>query len=164
MFERLAIIIPQQLCFFVLESSSYCSRRIVSTNFYKFYAYLQGITLTIGIGLTKYGFNYLLTSRIQNDPLEYHFGLYRQMSGSQYHISYCQILESKHRLQISNILKLFQIKTQSDLLRPCKLNNLFLIPVRANFLPPSGYILCFVIEYLILVNNPRGINIVVIVF
>ena len=48
--------------------------------------------------------------------------------------------------------------------RPCKLNNLFLIPVRANFLPPSGYILCFVIEYLILVNNPRRINIVVIVF
>ena len=48
--------------------------------------------------------------------------------------------------------------------RPCKLNNLFLIPVRANFLPPSGYILCFVIEYLILVNNPRRINIVGIVF
>ena len=37
--------------------------------------------------------------------------------------------------------------------RPCKLNNLFLIPVRANFLPPSGYILCFFIEYLILVKK-----------
>ena len=36
------------------------------------------------------------------------------MSGSQYHISYCQILESERRLQLSNILKLFQIKTQSD--------------------------------------------------
>ena len=34
------------------------------------------------------------------------------MSGSQYHISYCQILESERRLQLSNILKLFQIKTQ----------------------------------------------------
>ena len=50
------------------------------------------------------------------------------------------------------------------MVRPCKLNNLFLIPVRANFLPPSGYILCFVIEYLILVNNPRRVIIVVIVF
>ena len=49
-------------------------------------------------------------------------------------------------------------------IRPCKLNNLFLIPVRANFLPPPGYILFFVVEYLILVNNPRIINIVVIVF
>ena len=49
-------------------------------------------------------------------------------------------------------------------LRPCKLNNLFLIPVRANFLPPSGYILCFVVEYLISVNNPRRIYIVSIVF
>ena len=63
---------------------------------------------------TKYGFQYLLTSRIQNDPLEHHFGLYRQMSGSHYQISYSQILESERRLQLSNILKLFDIKTKSD--------------------------------------------------
>ena len=62
---------------------------------------------------TRYGFKYLLTSRIQYDPLEHHFGLYRQMSGSNYQISYCQILESERRLQLSNILKLFDIKTKS---------------------------------------------------
>ena len=33
------------------------------------------------------GYQYLLTSRIQNDALEHHFGLYRQMSGS--HFSLC---------------------------------------------------------------------------
>ena len=60
------------------------------------------------------GFEYLLTSRIQNDPLEHHFGLYRQMSGSNYNISYCQILESERRLQLCNLLNFFYIKQQSD--------------------------------------------------
>ena len=58
-------------------------------------------------------FQYLLTARIQNDPLEHHFGLYRQMSGSHYHITYTQILESERRLQLSNILKLFSLKLSS---------------------------------------------------
>ena len=51
------------------------------------------------------GYEYLLTSRIQNDELEHHLGLYRQMSGSHYNISYCQILESERKLQFSNLLK-----------------------------------------------------------
>ena len=34
------------------------------------------------------GFDYLLTSFLQTDPLEHHFGLYRMMSGSNFHISY----------------------------------------------------------------------------
>ena len=60
------------------------------------------------------GFEYLLTSRIQNDPLEHHFGLYRQMSGSNYSMSYSQVLESERRLKLSNILKFFYIKQQTD--------------------------------------------------
>ena len=54
-------------------------------------------------------FNYMLSSRLQNDPLEHHFGLYRMMSGAQYHISYCQILESEKRLKISHVLKLIKV-------------------------------------------------------
>ena len=34
------------------------------------------------------GYSYLLTSFLQTDPLEHHFGLYRMMSGANYHISY----------------------------------------------------------------------------
>ena len=55
-----------------------------------------------------------MTSRIQNDPLEHHFGLYRQMSGSNYNIPYCQILENERRFQLSNLLKFFTINQQSD--------------------------------------------------
>ena len=62
---------------------------------------LQRLTL-------EYGFEYsltLVTYRIQNDPLEHHFGLYRQMSGLNYNISHCQILASEHRLQLFNLFK-----------------------------------------------------------
>ena len=38
------------------------------------------------------GFSYVLTYFLQTDPLEHHFGLYRMMSGSNYHVSYGQIL------------------------------------------------------------------------
>ena len=55
-------------------------------------------------------YEYLLSARIQNDPLEHHFGLYRQMSSAHYHITYAQILGSERRLQLSNILQLFSIK------------------------------------------------------
>ena len=53
------------------------------------------------------GFEYVLTSFLQNDPLEHHFGLYRMMAGGHYHITYCQILETEHRLKLASILKLF---------------------------------------------------------
>ncbi|KAI6656227.1 Transposable element P transposase [Oopsacas minuta] len=56
---------------------------------------------------------YLLTAKIQNDPLEHHFGLYRQMLGSHYKISFNQILESERRLQLSNHLKVFDLKCYS---------------------------------------------------
>ena len=52
------------------------------------------------------GFSCLLTSFLQTDPLEHHFGLYRMMSGANYHVSYLQILESERCLKVSNILSL----------------------------------------------------------
>ena len=56
------------------------------------------------------GFDYVLSSRLQNDPIEHQFGIYRMMSGAQYHITYSQILESQRRLNLSNILKLFSLQ------------------------------------------------------
>ena len=59
-------------------------------------------------------FQYVLSYRLQNDPLEHHFGLYRMMSGAKYHISNCQILESERRLKLSHVLKLFPKSTKTD--------------------------------------------------
>ena len=60
------------------------------------------------------GFSYVLSSFLQTDPLEHHFGLYRMMSGSNYHISYLQILETERRLKLSSVLNLFYQQSHSS--------------------------------------------------
>ena len=60
------------------------------------------------------GFSYVLSSFLQTDPLEHHFGLYRMMSGSNYHISYLQILETERRLKLSSVLKMFSQQSNSS--------------------------------------------------
>ena len=57
--------------------------------------------------------SYVLSSFLQTDPLEHHFGLYRMTAGSNYHISYIQILESE-RLKLSKILKMFSDRQDSS--------------------------------------------------
>ena len=53
------------------------------------------------------GFSYVLSYFLQTDSLEHHFGLYRMMSGSNYHISFLQILETERRLKLSSVLTIF---------------------------------------------------------
>lgn len=55
---------------------------------------------------SKYDFiNYILLGKFQTDALESRFGMYRQMSGSNYYISYLQLLESEKKLRFkSNII------------------------------------------------------------
>ena len=60
--------------------------------------------------IKEYGFTYFL----QTYALEHHLGLYRMMSGVNYHISYCQLLESERRLKVSTILNLFPVYTQMN--------------------------------------------------
>ena len=61
------------------------------------------------------GFKYLLSSFLQTDPLEHHFGLYRMMSVSNYHVTYLQILETERRLKLSNILRIFASQQDSGI-------------------------------------------------
>ena len=56
---------------------------------------------------SKSWFFILLSSFLQTDPLEHHFGLYRMTSGSNYHLSYPQILETERRLKLSSVLNIF---------------------------------------------------------
>ena len=53
------------------------------------------------------GFDYVLSSFLQNDSLEHHFGLYRMLSGAQYQVTACQAYASQRHLKISSVLKLF---------------------------------------------------------
>ena len=49
---------------------------------------------------------YILTAKFQTDALESRFGLYRQMSGSSYHVTVQELLESERKLRVKNILNL----------------------------------------------------------
>ena len=80
------------------------------------------------------GFEYVLSSRLQNDPIEHQFGLYRMMSGAQYHITYSQILESQRRLNLSNILKLFSVQQNKSVLNIKQFIRTFLQPQMNSFL------------------------------
>ena len=53
------------------------------------------------------GFTYVLSVLIQNALIEHRFGIYRMMSGAQYNVTVCQILQSERLIKISTILKLF---------------------------------------------------------
>ena len=74
------------------------------------------------------GFDYVLKSRLQNDPIEHHFGLYRMMSGAQYHISYSQILESERRIKLSSMLMLFSKQQDTKYVSLKELFQSFSIP------------------------------------
>ncbi|KAI6646091.1 hypothetical protein LOD99_9538 [Oopsacas minuta] len=56
------------------------------------------------------GFSYVLSSFIQNNPFEHHFGVFTQMSGSNYDFSVYQVLESKRVLNWPNILNFYHRK------------------------------------------------------
>jgi hypothetical protein len=43
--------------------------------------------------IKELGFNYFLPGKIQTDALEYRFGKYRTMAGSQYLVSLRQLFE-----------------------------------------------------------------------
>ena len=57
------------------------------------------------------GFSFVLSSFLQTDPLEHHFGLHRMMAGAHYHITYCQILETERRIKLSNVRKIKKLKS-----------------------------------------------------
>ena len=80
-------------------------------------------------------FTYVLTSFLQNDPLEHHFGLYRMMAGAQYHVSYCQILESERRIKLSSILKLFSSQASTEELSIKEFIGSFSTPSEHQYFP-----------------------------
>jgi hypothetical protein len=55
--------------------------------------------------LLRQGFQYVLTGFMQSDPLEKRFGVYRQMSGSNYFLGVKQVYENEQKLKLCNLLK-----------------------------------------------------------
>ena len=51
-------------------------------------------------------FRYVLLGKLQTDNLEFRFSQYRQLSGSNFHVSVQQLLESEKKLKLLSVLKL----------------------------------------------------------
>lgn len=64
---------------------------------------LQDITRYL---LEEKGFSYVLLGKFQTDHLEFRFSQYRQLCGSNYHVSVQQILEGEKKLKLVSVLKL----------------------------------------------------------
>nr|XP_042911089.1 uncharacterized protein LOC122272083 [Parasteatoda tepidariorum] len=73
-----------------------------------FYALTQTTRCMISLieHLLNQGNSYVLTGKFQTDCLESRFGIYRQMSGSNYHVSVIDVIESERKLRIKSILTL----------------------------------------------------------
>ncbi|KAI6648417.1 Transposable element P transposase [Oopsacas minuta] len=59
-------------------------------------------------------FAYVLSSFLQNDPIEHHFGISRMMNAAQYNVTFCQVLQSERLIKISTTLKLFSSSTPGE--------------------------------------------------
>ena len=67
---------------------------------------------TVNILTGSRGFIFVLSSFLQNDPLEHRFSLYRMMSGAQYIVMLSQMLETERRIKLSGVLKLSLLPSQ----------------------------------------------------
>jgi len=68
--------------------------------------------------------NYVLLGKFQTDALEFRFGQYRRMSGTNYNVSVTQIMESEKKLKIMSLMKVVScdkgILTLKDFITGCQ--------------------------------------------
>ncbi|MEL7308621.1 MAG: hypothetical protein AAGK05_12630 [Pseudomonadota bacterium] len=55
--------------------------------------------------LKNFQFDYVLTGKLQSDPLEARFGCYRQLNGANFFVSVRQLLDSEKKIRVLNRLK-----------------------------------------------------------
>ena len=55
--------------------------------------------------LLKEGYEFVLTSRFQSDPIEQRFALYRQMSGGKFLVGLKDVTSSEKIIRIKSLLK-----------------------------------------------------------
>lgn len=58
-------------------------------------------------GFEKHNINYILLSKFQTNYLELRWGEYRKLSGSNYHVTFQQIIESEKKTRIRRIIRHF---------------------------------------------------------
>lgn len=82
------------------------SQGLSNQTFQSFITTSEAFILLIPYLFQNYKFDYILLSKFQNDVLEGRFGIYRQLSGANYYISYVQLLESERRMRFKSTVLL----------------------------------------------------------
>ena len=85
----------------------YTQRKLTAQTFLSFRHSCIALPRLVNYLTVECGFSYVLSSFLQNDPIEHHFWVIpTKMSGSNYDVS-CQVLESERVLKLSKILKIY---------------------------------------------------------
>ena len=75
-----------------LEDDAWETRETKQSDFHHFRHSCFALQNTVNILTGSRRFTFVLSSFLQNDPLEHHLSLYRMMSGAQYNVTLSQIL------------------------------------------------------------------------
>lgn len=78
------------------------SQALTSQTFQATINTIDAFLLLVPYLFENYTIDYVILSKFQNDAIESRFGIYRQMSGSNYYISFLQLLESERRIRFKN--------------------------------------------------------------
>lgn len=79
------------------------------------YLTLRTICAVVNDLLKNHGFEYVMTGKLQSDPIEGRFGNWRQMSGANFFMSVKQLMSSEKKIRVHNKLTdLLKIVSETD--------------------------------------------------
>ena len=55
--------------------------------------------------IQQHNFSYVLLGKLQSDPIEGRFGMYRQLNGASYFVSVRQILLAEKKIRVLNLME-----------------------------------------------------------
>lgn len=93
--------------------SSWCDSKRPGLTGETYIAWIQTLRALADLAaylLKKHSFEYVLLGKMQSDPLEGRFGIYRQVNGASFFISVRQALLAEKKLRVLNLLQLKLLK------------------------------------------------------
>ena len=67
---------------------------------------LRGLADLAIHAIQKHGFSYVLLGKMQSDPLEGRFGIYRQLNGASFFMSVRQVLHAEKKIRVLNLMQM----------------------------------------------------------
>ena len=75
---------------------------------------LEGVVLLAKNLIAKHGFHYVLLGKMQSDPLEGRFGMYRQLNGASFFVSVREVMLAEKKIRVLNLMQLKTIEAAAN--------------------------------------------------